>query len=248
MSDRIRLGMITPSSNTVIEPTFATIAAEFREVLSIHYTRLRVTDISLAASSARQFQLDTMLDAARLLADARPSAIAWNGTSGAWRGLDDDRRFCTEVRREFGIPATTASLAQVEAFRLYGVTRFSLVVPYASELRDAIVATYANEGFACIESAFLSVSDNFEIAHIGPDAIRDAIRRSNSPESEAVAVVCTNLAAAGLIDEMERELEKPIFDSLLLALWHPLHIGGWNRPIPRWGQLLREFRTLADEL
>jgi maleate isomerase len=53
-------------------------------------------------------------------------------------------------------------------------------------------------------------------------------------------VHCTNLATARLVDELEGELGKPVFDSLLLALWHPLRMLGWEQPIAHWGRVLGE--------
>ena len=50
---RTRLGMITPSSNTLLEPVTASLVGAFPEV-SVHFTRIRVTEISLAANSLAQ--------------------------------------------------------------------------------------------------------------------------------------------------------------------------------------------------
>ena len=80
----MRLGMLTPSSNTVLEPLTAA-----------------------------------------MLADARLDAICWNGTSGAWLGLEVDRVLCEAVAaRIAGIPATTATLARMRrsAAPVHGAT------------------------------------------------------------------------------------------------------------------------------
>jgi maleate isomerase len=84
------------------------------------------------------------------------------------------------------------------------------------------------------------LSVNFDFAHVGADELRSLIREADSPEAEALVVTCTNLASARLVEELETELRKPIFDSLLLALWHPLRLIGWHAPIPGWGRLLAE--------
>ena len=86
-----RIGMITPSSNTAIEPITTRIFAALGEAVTVHFTRIRVTHISLEPSSLDQFTAAAMTEAARLLADARVDVIAWNGTSGAWKGLQTDR-------------------------------------------------------------------------------------------------------------------------------------------------------------
>jgi len=236
-----RIGMITPSSNTMVEPLTGAMTAHLLDDLSVHYARIPVTRIALDRDSLDQFERDAMLSAARLLADAKVDVICWNGTSGAWKGIAADEAICAAIAEETGIPATTGTLAQIEAFRAHGVSRYALAVPYLAEVRDAIVEVYGAAGYQCVNSASLGISTNFTFAEIGLDPLRDLIRRADHPAAEAIVVVCTNLAAARLVEELERELDKPIHDSLIVSLWQPLRMLDWDRPIPAWGRLLREL-------
>ena len=81
---------------------------------------------------------------------------------------------------------------------------------------------------------------HFAFAEVGLDTLRDLIRRADHTAAEAIVVVCTNLAAARVVEELEQELGKPIHDSLVVSLWQPLRMLGWDHPIPGWGRLLRE--------
>ena len=136
--------------------------------------------------------------------------------------------------------ATTATLAQVEAFRLLGVQSYGLAVPYLQSISEAIRATYARAGFQCVSSDHLGISTNWEFAYVGDDAIRDLVRRSNSPQAQAIAVICTNFPAAWLVEELEAELAKPVLDSTVITVWHSLRLLGIDTAIPGWGRLLRE--------
>lgn len=236
-----RIGMITPSSNTMVEPLTSAMTAHLLDDLSVHYARIPVTRIALDQGSLDQFEREAMLHAARLLADARMDVICWNGTSGAWKGTEADNAICAAITAETGIPAITGTLAQFEAFRAHGIRRYALAVPYTKDVHDAIVSVYAGEGFECVNSAYLGISTNFAFAEIGLDTLKDLIRQADHPDAEAIVVVCTNLAAARVVEEMEQELGKPIHDSLVVSLWHPLRMIGWQQPIPGWGRLLREL-------
>jgi maleate isomerase len=236
-----RIGMITPSSNTMVEPITSAMTVHLLDDLSVHYARIPVTRIALDQDSLNQFEREAMLRAARLLADARVDVICWNGTSGAWRGTDADLAICGAITKETGIPATTGTLAQYEAFKAHGITRYGLAVPYLAEVRDLTLQTYARAGFSCVNSANLEISDNFAFAELSLDTLRGLIRQADHPDAEAIVVVCTNLAAARVVEELEQELGKPIHDSLVVSLWHPLRMIGWDRPIPGWGRLLRDF-------
>jgi maleate isomerase len=236
-----RIGMITPSSNTMVEPLTSAMTAHLLDDLSVHYARIPVTRISLDEGSLNQFERDAMLGAARLLADAQMDVICWNGTSGAWKGIAADQEICAAITAETGIPATTGTLAQLSAFEAHGVRRYGLAVPYLAEVRDKILGVFGGAGFACVRSAYLGVSHNFAFAELGLDTLRDLIRQADHPDAETIVVICTNLAAARVVADMEQELGKPIHDSLVVSLWHPLRMLGWQQPIAGWGRLLSDM-------
>ena len=90
MSDRIFLGMLTPSSNTVLEPVTTAMLAGLPEVTA-HFSRFKVTEIALTPTALAQFDDSEILRAAELLADAKVSVIGWNGTSSGWLGFERDQ-------------------------------------------------------------------------------------------------------------------------------------------------------------
>ena len=55
-----RLGMLTPSSNTVLEPLTVDMLAN-QSNISVHFSRFRVLKISLESDSLGQFSYDPML-------------------------------------------------------------------------------------------------------------------------------------------------------------------------------------------
>src|ERR1700722_20468911 len=115
MTATFRIGMLTPSSNTALEPLTSAMLHGLPNV-SFHYSRLLVMGTSLDRESAAQFTMEAFLHAASLLADARVDVIAWNGTSGSWMGLDWERELCIAVEAETGVPATGSTLAFFDAF------------------------------------------------------------------------------------------------------------------------------------
>src|SRR3712207_4558947 len=144
----MRLGMPTRSSYTVLEPMTAAMLAGLPGA-SAHCSRFRVVSIDLGAGSREQFDPAPVAAAAELLSDARVDAICWNGTSGAWLGLDVDRALCGAVTARTGIPATTATLALMDALSRLGARRYGLVTPYLGQVQAGIVARWAEAGLEC---------------------------------------------------------------------------------------------------
>lgn len=235
MTGRTLLGMLTPSSNTVLEPVCAAMLRELPAV-SAHFSRLRVTEISLEEAALGQFAMEPMLEAASLLADARVQSLCWNGTSASWLGFDRDRTLCKTVTGRLGIPMTSAVLAIEDIFRLTRVRRYGLVTPYLADVQERIVDNFRTEGFECAAEGHLELRDNFSFSEVSEVALETMVRDVAQARPDAIIILCTNLAGAPLVEKLEKEIDIPIYDSTAAALWGalrlahaPVHLSGWGR-------------------
>jgi len=240
-----QLGMLTPSSNTTLEPMCYAMLAGVPNV-SVHFARFRVTEISLSAAARGQFSRDGMLHAAELLADARVDSICWNGTSASWLGFDRDRDLCTAIQHATGVSATSSVLAMVELLRTAGLTRLGLVSPYIDRVQQQISETLAGEGFEIVAERHLGLSENFAFAAVTPRQIEDMIRATAKASPQAILIMCTNLHAAPLVEALERELGVTILDSVATAIWGGLRIAGVDpKRVNGWGRLFQGLEMFA---
>jgi maleate isomerase len=236
-NDRVLLGMITPSSNTALEPVTARMLAGLPEV-SVHAGRFRVTEISMGSSALGQFDMAPMLAAAELLADARCHAICWNGTSAGWLGFDRDRQLCAEIERRTGIRATSAVLALLDALRLAGTTRYGLVSPYTDDIQQAIIANFARSGFECVAERHAGIRANFDFSTIEPATIAAMLEEVAAARPQAVVILCTNMDGAALAEDFERRTGVLLLDSIAFAAWGSLRAAGVDtRRVRGWGRL-----------
>lgn len=228
--------MLTPSSNTVLEPVTAAMLRDLPEV-SAHFGRFEVTEISLGDRALAQFDMAPMLEAARLLGHAKVDAIAWNGTSAAWLGLERDRTLCAQITATTGIPATSSMLALHEIMAAQGIRRLGLATPYLADVQNRIIANLAKSGVDVVAEGHLGISVNFDFALVGEARLEQLIRQAAGNGAQAVAIVCTNLAAAPLVERLEQELGIPIYDSIAITVWAAaraanvpgLTLQGWGR-------------------
>ena len=238
---RVRIGMLTPSSNTVLEPVCAEMLRSAPEV-SLHFGRFRVTEISLRPEATDQFAREAMLRAASLLSDAKVNAICWNGTSASWLGLNRDRDLCSAIAHSTGVPATSSVLAMFEILRKAGLKRVGLVTPYIENVQALIAKTFAAEGLSVVSDRRLGLSENFAFANVRAREIAEMIRGVAAEGAEAALVLCTNLRAAPLASSLENEIGVPILDSIATAAWGALRLAGVSpRRIAGWGRLFQEF-------
>lgn len=240
VSRRVLLGMLTPSSNTVLEPVTTAMLAGLPEI-SAHFGRFRVREIGLAEALLEQFDDAAMVRAAELLADTRARVIAWNGTSSGWLGFAADERLCARITGVTGIPACTSVLALNEIFRLTGVTRFGLVTPYRDDVQARIIASYRTEGFVCVAERHLGIQDNFAFSDVSADEIRRMTREVAHARPQAITIFCTNLRGAPLVEALETELGLPVYDTVATAVWKSLRLAGVDaKRVRGWGRLFQD--------
>src|SRR5205814_5421410 len=101
------------------------------------------------------------------------------------------------------------------------------------------IATYRGAGYEAVSHANLGLSRNTAFAEVPLDRIRQLIRDADAPDAQCIAVICTNLPAALVVEEMEQELGKPIFDSVAVSFWKALDLLGMRPSIAGWGTLLQ---------
>lgn len=240
MGRRTLLGVLTPSSNTVLEPLTQAMVADLKDVTA-HFGRFRVTEISMREQALGQFDNGPILDAARLLADARVNTIIWSGTSSGWLGFSADEQLCTEIKAATGIEASTSVLALNEIFQTTGVKTFGLVTPYLDEIQDRIIANYQSAGYECVSSQNLRDRGNFSFSEVTEETLMDMVRRAAEPRPDALTIFCTNLRGAGIVERMEKEIGIPIYDTVATAVWKGMKVAGADPSrIKGWGRLFSE--------
>jgi maleate isomerase len=240
MRNRILLGMLTPSSNTILEPISSAMVAGASNV-SVHFARFPVTKISLENDALGQFDLQPMLHAASLLADAHVHTICWSGTSAGWLGLDKDRGLCNAIFDRTGVPATSSVLALDEIFRMTGVKEYALVTPYLRGIQEQILFNFANQGFECVAERHLNRRDNFSFSEVTASALTEMIRQVAKAQPQAITIFCTNLRGAQLVEALEEEVGIPIYDTVATAVWSSLRRAGAHPAVVEgWGRLFRE--------
>lgn len=239
---RIRFGIITPSSNTALEPLTQQIVSQLPGV-SVHFSRFRVLKISLDKEGLTQFDNTPIVEAARLLADAKVDVIGWSGTSSGWLGFDADEKLCQEITAATGIPTTTSVLGLNKLIKRLRITELALLTPYTDDVQAAIVKNYGSLGVDCSIEKHLGKHDNASFGNITEEVLDTGFRKLVGSGAKAVSVFCTGLKAAQLVDEWERKFGIVVLDTVATVLWGMCVIADVDMTVIKgWGML---FNTEA---
>jgi maleate isomerase len=233
---RRRIGMLTPSSNTVLEPVTQAMLAGLPDITA-HFSRFRVTEIALDAGALSQFDDSPILKAAELLAHAKVDVISWNGTSASWLGFDRDERLKERIEAATGIRASSCILSLLDILARIGARSQALVTPYTSDVQSRIADTYAARGVTCPSERHLGIRDNFTFGTVPETDIGDMIKDCLSARADAITILCTNMNGARIAAKLEAAEGPMILDSVAVTLWgclmsigiRPDRLKGWGR-------------------
>jgi maleate isomerase len=229
--------MLTPSSNTVLEPVTTAMISGLPEVTA-HFSRFKVTEIALSGRALAQFDDSEILRAAELLAHAKVNVIAWNGTSSGWLGFERDVRLCERITQATGIAACTAMLALNEILQKTGARHIGFVTPYLDDVQARINANYEKDGYVIVADQHLRMQDNFSFSTVTEDQIRAMTKEVAAAKPDAIAIVCTNMRGAPLAEELEARHGIPIYDTISTTVWGSLRAAGVDaRRVKGWGRI-----------
>lgn len=240
-NEQKKIGMLTPSSNTTLEPICSNMVCGLEKIVTMHYGRFRVTKIALDGDALAQFDTAPMMEASKLLADADVDVIAWNGTSGGWLGFDVDRKLCEDIEKETGIPATTSMLSQLKAFDQFNVEKIHLITPYTEDINELIIKEYAKSGIEVVNSVCLKQFVNRSFSLVSQERIQGMFDEVCKDPADGISVVCTNLPAMWSVPKMEEKYGIAVYDTINTVVWDSLKMAGIDPSLVKgWGKLFSE--------
>lgn len=172
----------------------------------------------------------------------RPHVVAWACTSGSFvggraRALGQART----LERAAGAPATSTSLAFVEALSALGIDEVSVASPYPKPATVAFVAFLREWGIAVRAFTHLDCPGGVASALLGPDEVWHAI----DEVADGAPVLLPDTAVWGL--ELRRELAPRLSAPLLVAnqvtLWHAFALAGLSTDVDAFAELRRARPT-----
>lgn len=235
---RAKLGVIVPTTNTANEAEWNMVAPAD---VSIHAARMPLHEDTSTEEGERALYRDVRRCVGEL-AQADVDVIAYGCTAGSlvmpYTALPEFMEKAT------GRPAVTTAQSLIEAMRALGASRLALATPYGPTLNRREAEFLGAHGFEIVNETGLGYGEGGaheyrNIARIPQDEIADLVRRTDSPEAEAILISCTDLATFDLVGMLEAALGKPVISSNQATLWLALRRAGIADRIDTLGKLFR---------
>ena len=211
----MRIGLIVPSSNTVMEPDFH---RHFRQSSLVSTTRIFLEDVTREAEIEMLEQ--ELPRAVRLIRTTAPEVVVFGCTSaGALANLSHDEGIGRMIAQETGARAITvlhAVLTQLRGLRPRNVAVFT---PYVPDLTDAVARSIAEDGHVVVKAAGMGITKNLEIGQVAPAQIIEFVESQMSGvDTECIFLSCTNWRAIEAIEALKEKLGVPVISSNQAAI------------------------------
>jgi maleate cis-trans isomerase len=168
----------------------------------------------------RTASLDNLLQAARVLQPLNPDAVMWACTSGSFiDGLAHARAQAQAMSELLGCPASSTSLAFVDALRALGLTRATVLASYPRETARAFVDFLAEAGVEIGDLRTLDAPSGPHAAALDDVALGDAIRALDTPVGAAVLVPDTAIPTLHRIAMLEQACGRRVLTANQVSLW-----------------------------
>lgn len=206
-TDRLRrVGVIVPSSNTVMEPD---LQRALRGVATVHTARMYLADP--VTPDGELEMLEEAVPAARLLGTLEPDVVLFGCTSaGAICGAARDAELRYEMAGVADAPVLGVFDSMTRSLAAIGVTRVSVVTPYRDDLNAAIGRSLAEAGFEVLSIRGMGIANNVDTGRVEPERIVEFAVANVDGRAEALAIPCTNFRAYEVRGEIRRRLGIPV--------------------------------------
>jgi len=211
-----RIGLLIPSSNTVMEVDFV---RNLAHDTTVHTGRMYMVETTVAGEER---MLDEFaMPAAEAVGTALPHVVVFGCTSaGALRGKQYDAELCKRIGSVTNATPVSVIASVNQALRDTRASRVAVITPYVDELNQRIKASVEAEGIEVTSMHGMGITKNFDIAQVTPDEIVDFVRQRIGARvnAEALFISCTNFNAMSALSALRMIYEVPMVTSNLAAI------------------------------
>jgi maleate isomerase len=241
---RKTFGAIGPSTNTVVQPDFDAM----RPVgVTNHYSRIFTPNSTALSNETFRAGIatisDNVMDAVKSVMTCAPDYLVMGMSAitffGGRKGADI---FVRQMQDATGIGISVGSHSTTAALQAYGgVKRIAVLSPYWPVMNEAVIGYFRDMGFTVVRDIALQCTSWTAIAQVTPAQCRDALRKLDGDDVDALVQVGTNLSMIRLAAAAEAWLGKPVIAINTATYWHALRASGIQDRKEGFGRLLSDF-------
>lgn len=213
MSTPVSIGLIIPSGNRLTEPQFN---AYLPPGIGVHVTRLRMTGKFRKPLGELKRPL---AEAAEALSDINPNVIVFHCTANSMEsGLEHEKALVDIIEQASGCPTITTAQAITQAFHQSGIKKLVLISPYVKATNQLEVNYLTETGFTVLHELGLGLEPH-AYSKVTPQEWQGIVKENSRTDADGYFLSCTNTRMIEAIEDLERDLDKPVINSNQATIW-----------------------------
>tara|TARA_Y100000590_G_scaffold468411_2_gene651099 strand:- start:321 stop:1064 length:744 start_codon:yes stop_codon:yes gene_type:complete len=243
LGHRLKIGTIVPSTNTIVQPEFASMQPYG---VTTHLSRIVTPNVSLTSDEDFKAHVlrmrEGMNEAIERVMTSSPNCLA-NGLSleAFWDGLDGSLEMVNSIEKKFGIKCSMGNNAILKALKILDVKKIAIITPHKPMGDEKVKSFFTEAGFNIADLLSFNINKPVEICHVSNSKLQNAIIKLNKKNPDAIVQVGTGLSMAKLAGEAWNWLNKPVIAINTSIFWHALRENKILDKIEGFGPLLEKY-------
>ncbi|MFN0296579.1 Asp/Glu racemase [Acinetobacter albensis] len=241
-----KIGQIVPSSNTTMEteiPAMLQARQMIRpERFTFHSSRMRMKHVKkeeLAAMDAQSDRCALELSDARVDVLGYACLVAIMSMGLGYHRESEKRLTQVTVDNDAAAQVVTSAGALVDALKVMGAKKVTVVTPYMKPLTELVVDYIRNEGFEVIDYIALEIADNIQVAAHDPANLPDIVSKLNYQDADVVVLsACVQMRSLPAVPKVEALTGKPVISASIATTYSMLKALDLEPIVPGAGALL----------
>jgi maleate cis-trans isomerase len=234
LTPRARIGFIIPSSNRMVEPQMQRFAPKG---VQPHFIRIGMTH---RHKRPLPELMPRILSAVELLMDSKCDIIVFQCTGTSMSGgVDMDREVVRLIAVTAERPAISAAQAVTAALAAFRAKRLVFISETMQKGHDEKLKYMREAGYDIVADKAASLSGTDAYCTTPPRFWYDLAMALKDDRAEAYFLSCANIHSVDVIEDLERDLNRPVVTSNQAALWCALRTIGLTDAVPGLGSLFR---------
>ena len=230
-----KVGLLTLSTDLTIEKDFNSICHKLP--VDIFVNRIHNENPLTKENLSKMYgQIESITK--KILPGEKINTVAYGCTSGTVAIGEDRVKEKIQLAKP-GCYVTTPITSAIKAFKKMNAKKIAVFTPYQESVNKTIYEYLNKKNVDIMSFSTFNLDLDVDIARVDPKYLFETLSKLDINDADALFISCTALPALEILDDVEKQIKKPVFSSNQTLIWDTIRSVGYQSSIEGYGKLLR---------
>ncbi len=237
MNQTLRIGLLYPLHSA--EDDYPRMAETLKPPVEVYIAHTDSPNLHRIQESRITGSREYLMAGVDELRDRGVAVCMWACTSGSFAfGLEGARLQVEPITEELGVPASSTSLAFLNAAQTLDLQRVAVAATYP-EGHAAHFQAFLNEGgIEVVKMGSLGMWTADDVALVEKEEVLDFAAANDHQDADAVLIPDTALHTAAFLADLEDHVGKTVLTANQVTMWEALRLAEYSTPQAAMGRLM----------